>query len=112
MLGAAAAGAAGGFLLSNVGTANAASASDQPVTDHIDYHETITGPDGEAMVVDGSMDSSITFDESGDAHVQIHEDGAATFDGETYDYSSDVEGDVDVGDDGGGIGDFFDGLFG
>jgi hypothetical protein len=110
VLGAAAAGAVGGMLLSNVGTA-AASPVNEPITDAVTYHETVTGPDGETMTIDGSMESSVTFDESGDAHVTVHDEGTMGFDGETYDYSNDIEGDVDLpgGDDAGG---FLDGLFG
>ena len=53
----------------------------------------------------------MAFDESGDAHVEIHDTGTVDVGGETSHYDSDVTGDVDLGgtEEGGG---FLDGLFG
>jgi hypothetical protein len=43
------------------------------VSETVNYHETFTGPDGEATTIDGTIESTVTFDDSGDAHVEIHD---------------------------------------
>jgi hypothetical protein len=69
------------------------------------------------------MDSTVAFDESGGAHVEIHDQGTTTVGGDEYDYSTDLSGDValdgdlesdvDLGsdDDDGGLFDTIGGLF-
>ncbi len=97
------------MLLSNIGAADAAVAHTDPTTEHVDYHETFTGPGGDTTVIEGTMDSTITYDESGDMHVEIQDEGTMTMDGETFDYSSGIESDIHVAvlEDGRG---FFDSL--
>jgi hypothetical protein len=75
------------------------------VSETVNYHETFTGPDGEATTIDGTIESTVTFDDSGDAHVEIHDTGTVDVGGETSHYDSDVTGDVDLGatEDGGGF---------
>jgi hypothetical protein len=109
-LAAGAAGLAGGLMLSNVTNASAAPTAGAPESETINYHETFTGPDGETTTIDGTMESSVTYDDSGDAHMEIHDAGTVDVGGDTSAYSSDVGGDVDLGGaaDGGG---FLDGLF-
>ena len=110
-LAAGAAGVAGGLLLGNVSGASAAPTAGEPVTETINYHETFTGPDGETTTIDGSTESTVAFDESGDAHVEIHDTGTVDVGGDTSHYDSDVTGDVDLGaaEDGGGfLGSLFD----
>lgn len=113
LLGAAAAGVAGGMLFSDAASASPATApTGEPVTEHIRYDETFTTPDGETVSVEGEINSTVTFDESGDAHVEIHDQGSMDVNGETFDYESDIEGDVDLGGDlGGDDGGLLDGLF-
>jgi hypothetical protein len=106
-----AAGVAGGLLLGNVGGASAAPTAGEPASETINYHETFTGPDGEATTIDGTMESTVTFDDSGDAHVEVHDSGTVDLGGEASHYDSDVSGDVDLGgttEEGGG---FLSGLF-
>ena len=101
------------MLISNVGAANAA--TPEPMTEHMEYHETFTGPDGETMVIDGAMDSTVTYDESGDMHVEIQDEGTMAMGGETSGYSSEIGSDFDIGDaasDGGGFFDSLGDLFG
>jgi Short C-terminal domain len=110
---AAGAGIVGGMLLSNVAAADAATS--EPTTEHMEYQETFTGPDGETMVIDGSMDSTVSYDESGDMHVEIQDEGTMTMGGETFDYSSEIDSDIDISaaaDDGGGFFDSLGDLFG
>jgi Short C-terminal domain len=110
-LAAGAAGVAGGLLLGNVGGASAAPTAGEPVSETINYHETFTGPDGEATTVDGTMESTVTFDDSGDAHVEVHDSGTVDVAGDTSHYDSDVSGDVDLGGTTEEGGWFLDGLF-
>ena len=39
----------------------------------------------------------MTFDDSGDMQIEVHDEGSMTFDGETTTYSSDIEGELDLG---------------
>jgi Short C-terminal domain len=110
-LAAGAAGVAGGLLLGNVSGASAAPTAGEPISETINYHETFTGPDGEAMTIDGTMESTVTFEDSGDAHVEMHDSGTVDIGGDTSAYESDITGDVDLGgatEEGGG---FLSGLF-
>jgi hypothetical protein len=100
------------MLLANVAGASAAPTADAPSSETIHYHETFTGVDGETTTIDGTMDSNVTFDDSGNAHVEIHDTGTVDVGGDTSHFDNDMSGDVDLGDtatgDGGG---FFDNLF-
>ena len=80
------------------------------MSETINYHETFTGPDGEATTIDGTMESTVTFDDSGDAHVEMHDSGTVDVGGDTSHYDSDMSGDVDLAgtEEGGG---FLGGLF-
>ena len=76
------------------------------MSETINYHDTFTGPDGEAMTIDGTMESTVTFDDAGDAHVDIHDSGTLDLGGETSHFESDMSGDVDLGgvtEEGGGF---------
>ena len=77
------------------------------------YHETFTSSDGHTMTIDGTTESTVSFDESGDAHVDFHDSGTMDIDGDVTSYESDMTGDVDLGDSGdvGEGGGFLDGLF-
>jgi hypothetical protein len=98
-----AAGVAGGMLMSNlVQPGNASASTTEPVSEHITYHETMTGPDGETATLDGTLDTQTTFDQNGDALVEVHDTGSMNLDGDTYDYDTNIEGDVDLGGDAGG----------
>jgi hypothetical protein len=108
-IGATAAGAVGGMLLSNVGSRDAAAPSD-PTTEHVQYQETFTGPDGETMTIEGEMDSTVTYDETGEMHVDIHDEGSTTIEGETFEYTSDLESTAELGDLGDAGGGLFDSL--
>jgi hypothetical protein len=68
------------------------------------------------MTVDGTLDSTTTFDANGDAHMELHDQGSIDLGGDTYSYDDTMDAGFDLdgggGDGGGGLLDLFGGLFG
>jgi hypothetical protein len=108
-LGGVAAGAAAGYLLANAGDAQAATSplAEGPV--ETSFHETMSGPDGETITVEGTLTENVQV-EDGVAHVDgtMHE--TVTMDGQTYEFSDTYEQSVDLDTAGGGGGGFFQAL--
>jgi putative oligomerization/nucleic acid binding protein len=107
LAGAAAAGAAGAYLIGGLDAARAAG-STLPESGEISYHEVITSQDGTALEMEGTVTETV----SGDT-MHITNEGTMNIDGETYSFDDSYDIQVeDTGTDGDGLLGWLSDLFG